>query len=56
MKEHLETFKTRSDPTRHAYWTDVLSDTALTAWHQEQLREVIGHVKRSSPFYSRHLA
>lgn len=56
MKEHLDTFKKRYDPIHHAYWTDVLSDTALAAWHQEQLREVIGHVKLSSPFYARHLA
>ncbi|SFB46217.1 phenylacetate-CoA ligase [Pseudomonas sp. NFIX10] len=56
MKEHLETFKKRYDPIHHAYWTDVLGDTELAAWHQAQLREVVGHVKRSSPFYSRHLA
>lgn len=56
MKEHLEIFKKRYDPIHHAYWTDVLSDAELAAWHQEQLREVIGHVKRFSPFYSRHLA
>ncbi|WP_434606237.1 hypothetical protein [Pseudomonas sp. Z6-20] len=56
MKEYLDTFKKRYDPIHHAYWTDVLSDTALAAWHQEQMGEVIGHVKLSSPFYARHLA
>lgn len=39
MKEHLETFKKRYDPIHHAYWTDVLSDTELAAWHQAQLRK-----------------
>jgi phenylacetate-CoA ligase len=56
MKKHLDTFKQQYDAIHHAYWNDSLSDIALTAWHQEKLREVVGHVKQSSPFYARHLA
>lgn len=56
MKKHLDTFKQQYDAIHHAYWNDSLSDITLAAWHQEKLREVVGHVKQFSPFYARRLA
>lgn len=56
MNELFEAFKKRYNQIHQAYWTGTLSDAALaTCWHQDQLREVVGHLKRPSPFYQRHL-
>lgn len=56
MNELFEAFKKRYNQMHQACWTDTLSDAALaTCWHQDQLREVVGHLKRPSPFYQRHL-
>jgi phenylacetate-CoA ligase len=55
MSEVFEAFKKRYNQIHQAYWADALSDAALATWHQDQLREVVGHVKRLSPFYQRHL-
>nr|WP_314584522.1 AMP-binding protein [uncultured Pseudomonas sp.] len=56
MKEQLDTYKKRYDTVHNAYWTDVLNDQALADWHQQQLRDVVDHVKCHSPFYARRLA
>lgn len=56
MNEQLDTFKKRYDPIHVAYWADALSDQALADWHQQQLRDVVDHVKCHSPFYARRLA
>jgi len=55
VNELYEAFKKRYDRIHQAYWTDTLSDAGLATWHQDQLREVIGHVKQLSPFYRQHL-
>jgi len=55
MEEQLDTFKKRYELVHNAYWTNTLTDAALSEWHQQQLRHVLDHVRRSSPFYARHL-
>ncbi|KGS11809.1 coenzyme F390 synthetase, partial [Pseudomonas coronafaciens] len=56
MKELLDSFKKHYDPVHRDYWTDVLTDSELAQWQQQQLRKVVDHVKRTSPFYGKHLA
>lgn len=55
LNKNFNDFKNVYDDIHQKYWSDNLQEKDLEKWHDERLKIVLNHVKKTSPFYQKHL-